>query len=318
MLNNYNVFWDEDHQIYQVRTKTDVYAIEFDSDKKKELFAEMLKLSAKDTNISLAKLTRSLAKKYDDFLIMEILEELKEYGLLTAEYYADIAIKNKDTTPPPVDQKDKKILIVGKGILKTKIEAAFNDIDYSNVDCIEQEELSSKGMDTLNGYDFYVVDGHHWNPVLLKKINKKLIQLSKPWLYIKGVEGAEIKIGPIFLGGELGCYNCLRKRIESNDDLRDYNNNYQNYLAHNNLTGEPDKLPYSNTALQMIASLAVSEVSKYFEQWTLPETIGQYISFNIVTYKTTQHKLLKIPYCQSCKPKLEYNISPWLESVTLS
>ena len=70
--------------------------------------------------------------------------------------------------------------------------------------------------------------------------------------------------------------------------------------------------------MNMLVNLVVSEVSKYFENWAIPETIGNFVSFNLVTYRTTHHKLLKIPYCESCRPKMEYNLSPWLEAVTLN
>ena len=319
MLNQYDIFWDEDHQIYQIRTKTDIYAIEFDNPQKKATFDAMVNLTRENEGMPLNKLIQSVEKNHEKFMIMEVLDELKEYGLLTMDYYVDLAILNKESNPVTDDPKLKRILLVGKDEICSNIKERFDLEKYTGVEYMSSEDyLQNTDKSFLNCYDFFVVDGHHWNPVLLKSINKELVKYKKPWLYLKGLEAAEIKIGPIFLGGELGCYDCLRKRIESNDELAAYNRNYLKHLEEHNKSGQPDKLPLYNNALSMMATLTVSEVSKYFEQWALPETIGAYISFNMVTYKTETHKLLKIPYCETCRPKMNYNLAPWLEAVTLN
>lgn len=319
MLNQYDIFWDEDHNIYQIRTKTDIYAIEFDNPKKKYLFDDMVKLSREEEGIGLNKLIQQLEKNHDRFLILEVLDELKEYGLLTTDYFVDLAILTKEPNPNSDDPKQRKVLIIGEEHISTKIQSTFSEEGFTNVDIQSIDGyLNASDYNFLANYDFFVVDGHNWNPVLLRSVNKALVKMKKPWLYLKGLEAAEIKIGPIFLGGELGCYDCLRKRIESNDELAPYNRNYLKYLENGNKTAQPDKIPLNSTAMNILASLTVSEVSKYFEQWALPETIGSYISFNVVSYKSETHKLLKIPYCETCRPKMNYNLAPWLEAVTLN
>ncbi len=318
MLNQYDVFWDEDHNIYQVRTKTDVYALEFDSEDKKKLFERMVELISEKPDIKLNKLLSTLKGEYEEFMIMDILNELKEYGLLSMDYYVDLAIKNKEPNNHE-DHKEKKILIIGEDAMMDLLKNAFSAEGFENVECINHKAYTEKENKVfLDNIDFCVVDGHNWNPVVLKSINKELIKRKKPWLYVKGLEGAEVKVGPIFLGGELGCYDCLRKRIQSNDELVPYNANYENYLIQNNKTGQPDKLPVYKSSLNILANIVVVEVSKYLEFWSVPETIGNYISLNMVTYQTASHTLLKIPYCESCKPEIEYNLAPWLESVTLT
>ena len=249
MLNDYDVFWDEEHKVFQVRTKTDVYAIEFESDEKKEVFEKMVVLTQEKKGLKLSKLVKALEEEYETFVIMEVLNELKEYSLLTQDYFIDLAIRQEDKAERPEDHTVKKILLIGEDNLNEKITETFKGQGYLNVASMTGEEyLELKEKSNLGDYDFFVVDGHNWNPVLLQTINKDLIELKKPWLYVKGLEGAEVKVGPIFLGGELGCYNCLRKRIESNDEIASYNNNYEQYLTNENRAGQPDKIPMYNTA----------------------------------------------------------------------
>lgn len=317
MLNNFDVFWDEKHQIYQIRTKTDIYAIEFDEVEKRAVFDAMILALNEKPNMSLKALMKSLQSAHGEHKILEVLNDLRDSGLLSNSYYADLAIYNNEARQEIQSTKDKSICIVGSSNLMKSIEQLFKQNKYKKVSLFSFDSLLKSNKDIIQNQDFFVVDGHEWNPVQLDELNRVLVKAKKPWLYVKGIEGTEVKVGPIFLGGELGCYNCLQKRLNSNDELLAYNETYKNFLSKNGRSAQSDQLPNNEAALNILANLAYLEVNKYFEQWALPVTLGKYVSFDMVSYKSTEHHLLKIPYCEVCKPKLAYNLAPWLESVTL-
>jgi hypothetical protein len=60
------------------------------------------------------------------------------------------------------------------------------------------------------------------------------------------------------------------------------------------------------------------EIIKFFKYWTVPALWRNYVTLDINTFQTETHRLLKVPTCEVCKPKLEYNASPWLESISLA
>ena len=63
--------------------------------------------------------------------------------------------------------------------------------------------------------------------------------------------------------------------------------------------------------------MTLLEVKKFIMQWSIPSTWRTIIKIDIDSFDLDKHSLLKKPFCEVCKPKLEYNPAPWLESITL-
>jgi bacteriocin biosynthesis cyclodehydratase domain-containing protein len=156
-----------------------------------------------------------------------------------------------------------------------------------------------------------------WAPYYIEKINLYALKYNKPWLYIGGIEEISIKIGPLFYGKETGCYNCLISRIKSNHEYPEHLQSYETFLRENKIASKPDIVPNVNIIYSIIASLTMLEVMRFIEEWSLPVTWRTLIVLNIFDYDLSKHTLLKMPFCEACKPKLEYNPAPWLEEITL-
>ncbi len=166
-------------------------------------------------------------------------------------------------------------------------------------------------------YDFFVVDSVEWNPYYTELINRKALENNKPWLFVGGFEEYLLKVGPIFYGKETGCYNCLIKRIKSNNDYVNYLNGYESYLKAHKKSSKHDDFIYLDVFYDIVANISLLEISKFFEFWSVPVVWKHFITINAINYEMDRHALLKVPFCYVCKPELEYNPSAWLESVTL-
>ena len=187
----------------------------------------------------------------------------------------------------------------------------YKHIQKLHLKSVKEEDV----LKFIKESDFFIVDADDWNPYYLEFINKEAIKNEKSWLLIRGITGNSASIGPIFSGRDTGCYCCLNSRIKSNLQFLSYFEPYEDYLKKNKLSSKsfkPSPLIYD-----IISSIAILEISKFINNWAVPETWRHLINFNIFTYETQKHFLLKQPFCPVCKPEIEYNPSPWLESVTL-
>lgn len=323
MLHNFNVFEDKVNGVFQVRTKTDVYVIEFQDEQKTEIFKALAELSEKDPEISLSEIIKKFEKDYPKEKIYDVLQELDSYSFLTYENADEL---HKATGKAPDNRyasydvkKVHQITFVGQKELGNSFINKAEKYGFQGVKFIEitPDLRESQIKKMLNESDFLVVDAHHWNPAFLEEFNELAVEANKPWLHIGGLEGSNLKIGPIFWGEECGCYNCLKLRIDSHNDFLAYGTEYENYLKQNRMTSKPDRLQGYEVMLDMIASYAAIETSKFLHSWSVPETWKAYVSIDVLSYNVQKHHLLKVPFCEVCQPQLEYSPAPWLEPVTL-
>ena len=169
----------------------------------------------------------------------------------------------------------------------------------------------------IGNSDFIIVDAYCWSPFHIESINHYALEYNKPWIYIGGLENDSVMIGPIFHGKESGCYKCLINRIKSNNEYSDIFTSYEKYLKDNRIASKPDIIIHDSLIVDLIAALAFIEITKYLEGWAIPSTWRTLLKLNLQSMEMTKHNLLKVPYCEECKPQLEYNVSPWLEAITL-
>ncbi len=320
MIEKFDVFKDDKLNCYQLRTKTNSYAIEFDDKERENIFLNIVSLIKNKNDITLQELKRKIQTKANESKLIEVLKLLDEYHLLSFEISKELKYKKENSVgqyTTEIKQKpDFTLSIFGKGKLTNKIEQQAKFENFKNVNlCLYSDDINIKNEVIKS--DFIVVDANEWSPFHIELINKFALEHNKPWLLVGGVEGTTIKIGPLFYGKETGCYNCLISRIKSNHDQPAFFVSYENYLKVNKQSSKPDIIPSSDIIYNIIANLTLLEVVKFIEEWSLPVTWRTVVSFDITSLSTTKHTLLKKPFCEVCKPELEYNPSPWLEAITL-
>jgi thiazole/oxazole-forming peptide maturase SagC family component len=320
MIENFDIFKDDNHNCYQLRTKTSSYALEFDDKERENIFLDVVLQLQQRNDLTLKELKQKVQTKTNESKVIDVLKILDEYHLLSFEVSKELNYKNNkqeyEYSSKLKQQSDFVLSIFGEGELTSKIEKQAKQEKFKNVNiCIYSDGIDIEKE--VEKSDFIIVDANRWSPYHIELINKSALEYNKPWLYVGGIEETSIKIGPLFYGKETGCYNCLISRIKSNHEHPTFLSSYENYLKNNKLSSKPDLIPSSDIIYNIITNLVLLEVVKFIEEWSLPITWRCVLNIDITTLNIVKHTLLKKPFCEVCKPKLEYNPSPWLESITL-
>ncbi|WP_196894694.1 TOMM precursor leader peptide-binding protein [Aureivirga marina] len=327
MLEKFDIFKDNENNCFQLRTKSVSYTLDFDDPEKESIFVELVALVQDSPKIGLASLKKKLQKKFDDAKILEVLTNLKDYQLLNYHLVSELNNQTKKEAKQDASEslerlnpeKNIQLGIVGESefydlIVKQAKKNKFKKVISSTYSSLKSDAAIEK---FIKQADFILVDGNQWSPYHIEKINEIALKENKPWLYIGGLENNVFKIGPLFYGKETGCYHCLQSRVKSNHSYPSFINAYENHLRENKKVGMPDSIPTAEYYHNILIQIAFLEVTKFFESWSLPATWRTYLSINPIDYSQTQHTLLKVPYCEVCKPELKYNPAPWLEAITL-
>ncbi len=322
MLNNYDIFEDKENNVYQIRTKGDVFLVRFEGEDSKAIFLHIVK-TTREKELSFIDLMKNLKKKYEEEKVISVVNELKESGIFN-EYYTN---PKKDLNGLALGilgrQNDfsrmkagKSLEIIGKGNLFDSFKKIADKGDFSS---LYFTKLASKNNDSLiekafKRADFVIVENNEWNPNFLEKINHIALIQNKPWMLVRGMWRGYGSIGPLFYGKETGCYECLSARVKSNIEHLKYFLAYEAYLKEENISSRPDWTPTGFH--EIIASTAIFDTLKFLTEWDIPETYGNIINI-LPSLSTEKHKLLKNPLCNTCKPELEYNLSPWIANIAL-
>lgn len=323
MLDKFDIFYDNTNNCYQVRTKTNTFSIVFDEKEQENIFFAVVQHFIKNPELTLQQLKSLLIKNFKEEKVLQLLTDLAKSDLLSFEMQAELGVNSN----PYVNIDPSEIIfisntslaIIGSSKVSTEIEIVAKREKFKSVKIYEFEnnETLEKFEKIFKEHDFIVVDAQKWSPFHLKMINETALKLNKPWLYIGGISEFSIEIGPLFYGRETGCYNCLMSRLKSNQMKPQFFVEYEKHLTETKKPGAEDLLPHEGVLYKMISCFVVYDIMKFIESWALPVTWQTIIKFNVFNYTSTMHSLLKKPYCETCRPVLKYNPSPWLDKITL-
>lgn len=322
MLHLYDVFEDSKHNVFQIRNFNEVLTVEFSGDKERKIFLEILKESnSQGENLKIENLISALNKKYDKSKVLTVINQLKEYELISEQdikeqFEENIILWGSSKRSNPKFE-NFKVGLLGSGQLLDFLEDKCEKSGYKQ---IQKQELK-EGL-TLTDFeriisdnDFIIYDSDKWNPRYLEQVNQLAFSLNKPWILIRGCSGTTGSIGPLFYGKETACYNCLMGRIKSNMEFLPYFEEYEKYLIK---TKQSAKSEGGFTLLyEMLAATAVFEMTKFALDFAVPEIYGAYLTVDMFTYQFTKHTALKSPKCSVCKPSVDYDLAPWLEPILL-
>ncbi len=335
MLNRkYDIFEDQKHGVFQVRSKSDVMVIEFDDEEKRTIFID---ISTKiNEDIDIQRLHKYLAKKqYDKDKILSVIDELKSFGILSEDLIKQefsksildqISFWKSDNTtfdkssPTEVQQKisDTQLVLIGNDFfleiigIKAKMSGFVKTTSVQLNDSLTDDKL----FKIIKKSDILIVDSDKWNPYYLEKINEYAIELNKAWILVQGIAAMRATIGPLFIGKETGCYNCLMTRIRSNMEFLPYFDEFTEYLKTKKQSSKKEGAPA--VVYDMMGSIAILEAMKYLVGWTIPAIYKAYLSIDLYSFDMKIHPFLKAPVCNVCNPTVDFNPAPWLEPITLT
>lgn len=323
MFNEFDIFFDHMNNCYQIRTKTNCFVLEFDNDDKKLVFEKLLSLQQEE----LPAIFQALKKEFDTAKVIDVLADLRDCGLLPMDQVASIPELAPKASGNASSQElkpleDLSILILTDGKLGKKLHEGLQARGMKNVHSISADlfaSLSGSQVDeAVSKSDFCFLDASAWNPMAIELLNKAALKHEKPWLYIGGLEEYMLKIGPLFLGNETGCYDCFIKRIKSNHHYIQHFTTYEFHLKNNGISSKPDQFIHLDAYNEILANIAYLELTKFFQLWSVPTTWKKMLTINALNFDIQAHDLLKVPFCETCNTNQFYNPSPWLEPISIS
>lgn len=319
-MKQFDIFFDNDNKLYQVRTKTDTTTIEFTDSEKELIFKDLIRLYDTRDKISFSTIQK-LLNKADYNKLLDVVKELQECGFLDelnfeAEGATVISDIYNEVNHKPVSEM--KIAYIGNTDFGNQVKEKSSEYNIEHFVIYSIDELSDETIESiLCNSDFIIVDSLTWNPYKMHIINEKALKHSKPWLLIEGLTfSGKFSIGPIFHGKYTGCYDCYKNRIRSNDEFINFNDSYVKYLETEKASAKPD-LNIQPVVKDMASAIVIADMLKFLYAWYPPETWKCCILINPSNYEVEKHTFIKAPICHVCKPALDYNPAPWLESVTL-
>ncbi len=202
----------------------------------------------------------------------------------------------------------------GEGILLLQ-EAAFWSLQ--GVDCkaasskLARKKVAIKSFGSVNNNifihaleslkvkidevgDLTVVLTDDYLQVGLEQFNHHAESTKKPWLLIKPV-GSVIWIGPLFIPGATGCWECLAQRLRANRQVETFIGNQKGITTP--FTISRATLP---SILHIAANLAAIEVAKWLVLDEYQQLEGRLMTFDTVTSAIERHILIKQTRCNTC------------------
>lgn len=174
-----------------------------------------------------------------------------------------------------------------------RLEAAAPGIDDYWLSLFTQA-FQTTGIQLKQDAVLKVIVTDHYQRNELAAINRKHIDSGQPWLLIKPV-GVEYWLGPLFVPGQTGCWECLNQRLEINNPI----NTFYKIQTHSR-----DNLPvpaaHIPSSLGMAADQAAIEIAKWLYHGTNTHLEGKILSFDTRSMRSTTHVLVKRPQCPVC------------------
>ena len=167
---------------------------------------------------------------------------------------------------------------------------AFGDVE------VEQfvKSLSGVGVRLETASRLEVVLADDYLRIGLQSYNLSALQSGKPWLLIKSV-GHLLYIGPLFIPGQTGCWECLAQRLRLNRAV-------EVFVQRKQGRAEPFPVNRASTpATRQIAySIAATEIMKGVAGGRFTPLEGKILSLDVLSWKTQTHRLLRQPFCPAC------------------
>lgn len=324
MFNDFDIFFDPINNCYQVRTKTNCFVLDFEDDEKKQVFERLIQMQKE----SLPKIFQTLNQEFDTAKVINVLSDLRDCGLLPPEELANVpelageeACDINGGRGELKALEDLNVLILSDGQIGKRLSDVLKSHGMKQVNTISADLFASltetQVDDAISAIDFCFADASAWNPMAIELLNKAALKHNKPWLHIGGLEEYTLKIGPLFLGNETGCYDCFIKRVKSNHSYIQHFNSYEQYLKNNGKSAKADQFIHLESYNDILANMAYLELTRFVQMWTVPTTWKKLITINALDFDIQSHDLLKVPFCETCNSNHFYNPSPWLEPISI-
>ncbi|GAB1543503.1 hypothetical protein NUACC21_61780 [Scytonema sp. NUACC21] len=156
--------------------------------------------------------------------------------------------------------------------------------------------LKSLDLQVGEGGDFTVVLTDDYLQLGLDGLNREAEQTRKPWLLAKPV-GTVICLGPLFVPGQTGCWECLAKHLRSK---REAETTVEKGVIPSLLSSRA-VLP---TSFQLGLNLIAMETAKWIVWGEHQHLKGRLIAIDLTSLSMQYQVLDKLPQCPVCGPQI--------------
>jgi len=153
--------------------------------------------------------------------------------------------------------------------------------------------LASVGVKLGENGDRVVVLTDDYLQEELEEINQKALQRDGPWMLVKPL-GTEIGIGPIFIPGKTGCWECLAHRLRSHRKVENYLKNQKNTVSF------PTSVSALPSTLATAFGIAATELAKWIACDRSELIESKIITLNALSLEKRNHILVRRPQCPCC------------------
>lgn len=237
-------------------------------------------------------LVAALASKMPVLEVYYALEMLERQGYLT---------EAAPSLPPEICAYWDSLGIEASALLAVLQEKAITleSLDGHGAGTFNQT-FESLGIRTAEQGVLNVVLAGNYDHPGLSAFNQNALQTGRPWMLVKP-SGAELWVGPIFLPGKTGCWECLRQRLDLNRPLNAL------YRTRKHTDSIPP-LPVAHLplTLQIAASLTAIEIIKWLYFGQNNQVEGKILTYNTHASSSASHVLVKRPQCPICGNPEQY------------
>jgi ribosomal protein S12 methylthiotransferase accessory factor len=128
----------------------------------------------------------------------------------------------------------------------------------------------------------------------LRECNAAALRNGRPWLLVKPI-GRAVWIGPLFLPGKTGCWECLVQRLRANSPVAAYLQERNGH--HGPVIQDRAATP---ATVQVAWGLAANAVASWIVRGELPELEGKLQTLDVLTWRMQTHTLARLPFCPAC------------------
>lgn len=260
-----------------------------------KLYCDVLRSLCED-GVTLETLLSRLGGDYSIFRITAALKRLEKDGYIT---------ESVPSLPPAVSAYWDSIGIHHGSLIEILAEKSIS------VECLGKAKreilirpFRSIGLEINQTGRLRVVFTDDYERKELLEINREAISIQKPWLLVKPY-GVELWIGPLFIPGRTGCWECLRQRLMNNRPMNVFFRSQKN-------TMESPPLPLANLPLtvQVAVDLSALEVTKWLYFGENERLEGKIVTFDTLSLELRLHELVKRPQCPVCGDEQFKNSQP--------
>lgn len=154
--------------------------------------------------------------------------------------------------------------------------------------------LALNGITIADDAPLHIVSVDSYSDRRLSEVNAAQLASGQPWMLAK-IVGRFIWIGPIFVPGQTGCYECLAQRLRANREV-------ETFLEKRDT--QRDFLPLSKVSLpstqQLAAGLVATEALRWLLQPDHSPLTGSVATLSLSTLELQRHPLVRRPQCKAC------------------